>query len=103
MPKRIPVCTAVSPADLRVVALAAGTVRERMRGLAIAHVLEGMTRVEAGRLTDQTDQAVKDAILRYNAEGVGGLKDRPHTGRPRKLAAEQQQELHDIALQGPDV
>lgn len=103
MPKRILICSAFSPAELRAWALAAGTERERKRGLAIAHVMEGMSRVEAGRVTDQTDQAVKDAIKRYNAEGVAGLKDRPHTGRPRKLDAEKLRELHDIALAGPDV
>jgi transposase len=69
---------------LREKSLTAETARERKCGLAIAHVMEGMPRVEAGRLTDQTDQAVKDAIKRYNAEGFAGLKDRAHTGRPRK-------------------
>ena len=103
MPKRILICTELSPAALRAVALAADTPRERKRGLAIAHVMEAMSRIEAGRLTDQTDRAVKDAIKRYDADGVAGLKDRPHTGRPCKLEAGRQQELHDIALAGPNV
>ena len=103
MAKRILICTELTPAELRAAALSADTARERKRGLAIAHVMEGMSRPEAGRLTDQADQAVKDAIKRYNAEGLAGLKDRPHTGRPRKLEAEHRQELHDIALKGPDV
>lgn len=103
MPKRILVCTEFSPSELRAKALAAVSPRERKRGLAIALVIEGVSRVEAGRLTDQTDQAVKDAIKRYNAEGFAGLKDRPHRGRPPKLEAERRQELHDIALKGPDV
>lgn len=103
MPKRILICTELSPAELRAKALVLDTPRERKRGLAIALVMEGMSRVEAGRLTDQSDQAVKDAITRYNCEGVAGLKDRPHTGRPPKLEAERRQELHDIALKGPDV
>ena len=103
MAKRILICTELSPAELRAQSLALDTARERKRGLAIAHVMEGMSRAEAGRLTDQTDQAVKDAIKRYNAEGLAGLRDRPHTGRPRKLEAERRQELHDIALKGPDV
>lgn len=103
MPKRILICTELSPAELRAAAFSAGTARERKRALAIAHVLEGMSRAEAGRLTDQGDQAVKDAIQRYNAEGLAGLKDRAHTGRPRKLADERRQELHDIVLEGPDV
>ena len=103
MPKRILICTELSPAALRQWGLAAKTLRERKRALAIALVIEGKSRVEAGHLTDQTDQAVKDAIKRYNMDGVEGLKDRPHTGRPRKLDAEYRQKLHDIALAGPDV
>lgn len=103
MPKPISVTSMLSVADLLAWALAAETARGRKRGLAIAHVMEGRTRAEAGRLTDQSDQAVKDAIKRYNAEGVAGLKDRPHKGRPRKLDAEGRQKLHDIALAGPDV
>ena len=103
MPKRILICSELSPAELREHAFAAGTPRERKRALAVAHAMEGLSRVEAGRLTDQTDQAVKDAIRRYNAEGLVGLKDRPHPGRPRKLDAAQRQEMHDIMLKGPDV
>jgi hypothetical protein len=41
-----------------------------------------MSRVEAGRLPDQIDQAVMDAITRYNCKGHAGLKDRPHSERP---------------------
>ena len=103
MAKRILICTEFSPAELRASALVLDTARERKRGLAIAHVMEGMSRGEAGRVTGQTDQAVKDAIKRYNSEGLAGLKDRPHPGRPRKLDAGRRQELHDIALKGPDV
>jgi transposase len=103
MAKRILICTELSPAELRAKALTADTARERKRGLAIAHVMEGLSRSEAGRLTDQGDQSVKDAIRRYNAEGFAGLKDRPHTGRPRKLDDERREELHDIVLKGPDV
>lgn len=35
-----------------------------------------MSRVEAGRLADQPDQAVKDAIKNCIAEGLAGLKER---------------------------
>ena len=103
MPKRILICSELSPAELRERAFAAATPRERKRALAIAHVMEGLSRVEAGRLTDQTDQAVKDAIKRFNANGFAGLKDLPHSGRPRKIDASRRQELREIALAGPNV
>lgn len=103
MAKRILICTELSPQELRQASFEGETRRERQRVQALANVMEGMTRAEAARLADMCDQAVKDAIKRYNDEGVAGLKDRPHTGRPRKLDEARRQELHDIALAGPDI
>jgi transposase len=103
MAKRILICSDLSPQELRQAAYTAETRRENMRMQAIANAMEGMTRSEAARLADMSGQALKDAILRYNAEGVAGLKDRPHTGRPPKLDEAQRQELHAIALKDPDI
>lgn len=103
MPKRILICSELSPEELRAASFAAETPRERKRMQAIANAMEGMTRTEAARLADMGDQALKDAIRRYNAEGISGLKDRPHTGRPPKLDDTQLQALHDIVLAGPDI
>lgn len=103
MAKRILICSELSPQDLRAASFAAATRRERMRMQAIANAMEGMTRIEAARLADMSDQALKDAVRRYNAEGLSGLRDRPHTGRPRKLDDVQREQLHDIALAGPDI
>jgi transposase len=103
MAKRILICSELSPQELRAASFSAETRRERMRMQAIANAMDGMLRVEAARLADMSDQALKDAVKRYNAEGLPGLVDRPHTGRPRKLDEVQRQELHDIALAGPDI
>lgn len=103
MTKRILICSELSPQDLRQASFTAETRRERQRMQAIAHSMEGMTRSEAARLGDMSNQALKDAIKRYNAEGCAGLKDRPHTGRPPKLDDAQRAALHDIALAGPDI
>jgi hypothetical protein len=65
--------------------------------------LESISRVETSRLTDQSDQAVKDANKHDTAEGLAGLNDRSHMGWPRKLDAARRQQLHDIALARPDV
>jgi hypothetical protein len=40
---------------------------------AIANALEGMTRAEAARLAGMERQALRDAVVRYNAEGLAGL------------------------------
>ena len=103
MSKRILICSELSAAELRQAAFKAETPRESKRMLALALVMEGSTRVDAGRQTDQSNQSVKDAIKRYNAEGLAGLADRPRAGRPRKLDSAQRAELHAIALKGPDV
>jgi transposase len=58
--------------------------RAAMRLLAIANALEGLSRAEAARLAGMGRQALRDAVLRYNAEGVEGRHDRPRSvGRRR--------------------
>src|SRR5918994_3560733 len=73
-----------------------------MRLLAIANALEGMSRAEAARLAGMKRQALRDAVLRYNAEGVDGLHDRPRSGRPEGLMPGQQAALKAWVLRGPD-
>jgi transposase len=70
---------------------------------AIANALEGMTRAEAARLAGMERQALRDAIIRYNAEGVDGLRDRPRPGAKPRLNEAQRAELRQIVLDGPDI
>src|SRR5215207_189163 len=56
------------------------------RRQAIAGALEGMMRAEAARLAGMERQALRDAVVRYNAEGLAGLYDRPKPGRPERLS-----------------
>ena len=70
---------------------------------AIANALEGMTRCEAARLAGFERQALRDAILAYNAKGLDGLYDAPRTGRPCKLGQGQRRELVAIIVKGPDI
>ena len=51
--------------------------RAASRAFAIANALEGLSRAEAARLAGMERQALRDAVVRYNAEGVSGLADRP--------------------------
>jgi transposase len=69
---------------------------------AIAGALEGMTRAEAARLAGMERQALRDAVLRYNAQGPGGLRDRPRSGRPEALTPGQQAALKAWVLRGPN-
>lgn len=90
-------------ADLRALARAEPKGRPRMRMIALAETIEGADRVTAGRRADMSDQAVVDAIKRYNAEGIDGLYDRPRPGRPPKLDDDQRAALRQIVIDGPDV
>jgi transposase len=76
--------------------------RAGMRLLAVANALEGMSRAEAARLAGMERQALRDAVIRYNAEGVAGLHDRPRSGRPEALTDGQQAALKAWVLRGPD-
>lgn len=74
--------------------------RAASRAFAIANALEGMSRAEAARLAGMERQALRDVVLRYNAEGVDGLSDRPRT-RQSRLTEGQQAALRAMILRGP--
>ena len=63
----------------------------RMYG--IAHALDGLSRAEAARLPGMERQALRDAVVRYNAEGLAGLHDRPKDRPSRPLTAAEEEEL----------
>ncbi len=76
--------------------------RAALRMLAIANALEGMSRAEAARLAGMERQALRDAVVRYNAEGLAGLYDRPKPGRPPRLSEAEQAALAARVFRGPD-
>jgi transposase len=47
-------------------------------------------------------QALRDAVVRYNAEGLAGLHDRPKPGRPARLSEAEQAALAARVFRGPD-
>jgi transposase len=96
------ICTAMSAAELRRKAGYEKRRRPAMRMMAIANALDGYDRREAARLAGMSDQALRDAIKRYNASGLDGLYDRPKPGRPRKLDRAREAELSQAILAGPD-
>ena len=78
------------------------TRRAALRMLAIASALEGLSRAEAARLAGMERQALRDAVVRYNAEGIAGLYDRPKSGRPQRLGEAEQAALAARVFTGPD-
>ena len=63
------------------------------RLLALAAIYEGATRTEAARLGGVTLQIVRDWVLKFNAQGPGGLIDRKPPGQPSRLT-----DVHRAAL-----
>ena len=93
---------ALSPLNLRRWARRCGTTRGAARAYAIANALDGMTRAQAARLAGLERQALRDAVIRYNAEGLQGLFDRQAPGRAPFLSEDEQAALVDAVRRGPD-
>jgi transposase len=70
---------------------------------ATAGALEGMTRAEAARLAGLERQALRDAVVRYNTEGLAGLHARPRVGRRPRLDEARRAALRQLVLDGPDM
>ena len=91
-----------SSRDLRKMSRSARTPKAARRMLAIANVLDGMSREMASRLAGMDRQTLCDWVHRYNAEGVEGLYGRKPPGAPSKLNEAQRLEIRAIVLKGPD-
>jgi transposase len=72
------------------------------RLLAIALILDGASRQEAARLTGMDRQTLRDWVLRYNADGIGGLLSRKPPGATARLTEAQQAQLRQWVINGPD-
>ena len=79
MSRAIEILTELSADELRTLARKEYDRRAAMRMLAIANELDGYERAEAAQLAGMSDQALRDAIKRLNAEGLAGLHDRPRS------------------------
>ena len=76
--------------------------RSSARACAIANALDGLSRAEAARLAGMERQALRDAVVRYNADGLVGLLDRPKGHPPRRLTPAPEAEPQELVVRGPD-
>ena len=65
-------------------------------------VLEGLPRLEAAAANGMDVQTLRDWVLRYNADGVAGLRDRGGQGRRPALSPDQLAALKAAVIEGPD-
>jgi transposase len=56
--------------------------RVACRLLGLANVMDGMSRERAARQAGMDRQTLRDWVIRFNAEGIEGLRDRSRSGRP---------------------
>ena len=89
MGKALPLRSDLSADALRAQARQEKKGRVVARMLAIAHALDGVGRAQAARLAGLDRQALRDTVIRYNAEGVAGLHDRRSPGRPPWLSLDE--------------
>jgi transposase len=92
----------IAPSELRRLARRERDGRVAARMYAIAHALEGMSRAEAARLAGMERQALRDAVVGYNAWGLEGLRDRPKGHPPQLLSEDEEAALKAAILRGPD-
>lgn len=88
--------------DLRALARSSRDAEWTARLLAIALVLDGEGREAAGRAVGVDRQTVRDWVVRYNAAGPDGLRNRPRPGRACRLTDAQLAVVRGWMESGPD-
>ena len=92
-----------SSAQLRGLAKRSRDADRARRLLSIAAVVDGASRADAAKIGGMDRQTLRDWVLRYNAHGLDGLADQWNGGRPPTFTAEEQAEIVEIVLAGPDI
>jgi transposase len=75
-------------ARLRALARKSKDGAQARRLLALASIYDGAKRIEAAEIGGVTRQIVRDWVVRFNAEGPEGLRDRKAPGQKPRLADE---------------
>ncbi len=57
--------------------------------MCLAAIFDGATRTEAAQIGNVTLQIIRDWVVKFNADGPGGLVNRKAPGQPSRLNAEQ--------------
>ena len=89
-------------AELREQAAKSRDAEQSRRLLALAMILDGLSREDAARQAGMDRQTLRDWVLRYNDLGVEGLISRTAPGPAPKLTDAQMQELRALVVAGPD-
>jgi len=69
---------------------------ERKRGLAILMSVNQTTVNQIAEKLKKNPDTIYDWLIKYTEKGIEGLKDRPKSGRPRKLKKEDEISIKEI-------
>ena len=101
MGQAIPVRTDYTVGEVRQFAKRAKDVAQARRLLAIAAVLDGSSREEAGEIGGMDRQTLRDWVIRFNEEGPDSLVNKSSPGAPGKLTEEHKAFLVRLVEEGP--
>jgi transposase len=88
-------------AKLRDLAKRSTDAKQTRRLLALAVIYEGARRTQAAKIGGVTLQVIRDWVLRFNAQGPGGLIDRKAPGAVPKLTGAHRAALARMVDEGP--
>ena len=89
-------------ARLRALARKSKDGAQARRLLALASIYDGAKRIEAAEIGGVTRQIVRDWVVRFNAEGPEGLRDRKAPGQKPRLADEHRAALARMVEERPN-
>jgi transposase len=98
---RVPLRTDYDVPALRRLARQSDDAGQARRLLALGAIYAGSSRSEAAAVGGVGVQIVRDWVVRFNAEGPGGLIDRKAPGQPPKLKAVHRRALARMIEAGP--
>jgi transposase len=101
MPNPIALRPDFTASDLRGLARRSKDAAQARRLLSLAVIYDGGSRTEAAYLGNVTLQIVRDWVVRFNAEGPDGLRDRKAPGPTPRLTEAHRTALLEIIERGP--
>jgi transposase len=101
MPNAIALRPDFTASALRDLARRSKEAAQARRLLALAVIYDGGRRTEAAQLGNVTLQIVRDWVVRFNAEGPDGLRDRKAPGPTPRLSEVHRAALLEIIERGP--
>ena len=101
MGQAVPIRTDYTASKVRRFAKCAKDGAQARRLLALAAVLDGVSREEAAKLGGMDRQTLRDWVIRFNEQGPDGLINIPSPGAPPKLHDMHKAFLRRIVDEGP--